>query len=84
MDIIERIDDERTARTIDPNRPANPLLREARDEILRLRAALQPFVTAANDADGYPDNHHIGCDPCMSLEGLTVGDLRRARDTHGT
>lgn len=50
----------------------------------RLRAALDPFVTAANDADGYPDNHHIGCDPCMSLEGLTVGDLRRARDAHKT
>lgn len=51
-------------------------------EIGRLRAALMPFVTAANDADGYKDNHPIGCDPCMALDGLTVGDLRRARDAH--
>lgn len=51
---------------------------ELEREIKRLREALAPFVAAANDAEGYPNSHPIGCDPCMPLEGLTVGHLRRA------
>lgn len=61
------------------------LVGDAADEIERLREALKPFVIAANNASGFHDNCRIGiCDTCMSLEGLTVGDLRRARGTHGT
>jgi len=36
-DILERIEAERDARAIDPTRPANPILREAAEEIKRLR-----------------------------------------------
>src|SRR4051812_11115141 len=36
-------------------------------EIERLRVALKPFADAAMDADGYSDNHPLGCDPQMEL-----------------
>lgn len=72
--------------------PYGNLINEAADkleaymaEIAALRAALEPFAQAANGFDrapkqtgsrrplGVPDKFHI-------LKGLTVGDLRRARD----
>lgn len=56
----------------------DPWCRAAADQIEWLLAVLKPFETAANDAEGYPDNHPVGCDPCMYLAELTVGDLRRA------
>jgi len=40
-DILDRIEAERDARAIDPMRPVNPLLREAAEEIRRLRKALE-------------------------------------------
>lgn len=52
--------------------------KESAAKIERLLAVLKPFVVAAADAEGYPANHPIGCDPAMMLEGLTVADLRRA------
>lgn len=60
-------------------------LKRAEAEIERLRAALKPFADAAEDAEGYPDDHPIGCDPAMGLEHnggepLTVTLLRQARD----
>ncbi len=42
-------------------------IEEAAAEIERLQAALKPFADAANDAEGYPDDHPVGCDPCMEL-----------------
>ena len=63
-----------------PNRLAEISTRLSRLEAENewLRAALKPFIVAAKDANGYPDTHPIGCDPCIPLDGLTVGDLRRA------
>lgn len=54
--------------------------------VQELSEALLPFVGAALDATGYPDNHPIGCDPAMPLEildrearrPLTVGHIRAA------
>jgi hypothetical protein len=51
----------------------------AQNEIEILRAAIKPFVVAAADAEGYPSDHPIGCDPAMPLKGLTVGNLNDAK-----
>lgn len=48
--------------------------------IKELMEALKPFVDAGKDAEGYPDNHRLGCDPAMRLANLTVADLRRICD----
>lgn len=44
-DILERIEAERDARVIDPMRPANPILREAAEEIRNLRFYVSALKT---------------------------------------
>lgn len=48
MDIVDRIDAERTARACDPMRPANPLLREAAECIGLQTAALNAAIHVIN------------------------------------
>lgn len=48
-DILERIEAEREARAVDPMRPANPLLREAADEIASLRALCTKFEASVGE-----------------------------------
>lgn len=82
VDIIEHIDNERTERAKDPFRPANPLLREARDEIERLRTALKPFADALTDAENAeptdPEARLLDC-----FHRLTLYEFSKARTAHG-
>jgi hypothetical protein len=51
IDIVERIEAEREARAVDPMRPANPILADAKDEIVRLRAELDAAPSSAGTAE---------------------------------
>jgi hypothetical protein len=51
IDIVERIEAERAARAVDPMRPANPILADAKDEIVRLRAELDAARASAGTAE---------------------------------
>lgn len=65
------------------NRPSWGEVRRLNAEIERLRAALKPFAEAADDAEGYSDDHAIGCEPAMELSiHIEAGALAPLKVSH--